>query len=315
MTATETFAALEEFLRANPPIDLATVAKPARGQTEPATRSLPLTPRAKAFFRRTTVESIIAGRGAELRPLDLTYKPEPATVEWVALTEVDAVRAACQRYENLNPYPQFDPNDKAYKARLLYWVATRAVGAERAFFYRAFSASAELKRKKGAAIVFRDGPFEILEDQIFLFDDHVDCAVFRDYIFVLRRGDYRRIFEQLEQVRERARQAALALNERVPIANFQDFQDACITQPGMADKLIAIERRDYFDQLSYALLRPVIDEFELDIEVQERDGRPHLVFRSEPTERWRILRLCDDDYLKSVMTEHRYEVNSKTTTG
>jgi hypothetical protein len=37
-----------------------------------------------------------------------------------------------------------------------------------------------------------------------------------------------------------------------------------------------------------------------------------LQFRSEPEHRWRILKLVDDDYLRSTMTDARYEVNSKT---
>jgi hypothetical protein len=80
----------------------------------------------------------------------------------------------------------------------------------------------------------------------------------------------------------------------------------------MADKLIAVQNRDYFEQLTYEMLEPVIAEFKLDIPVETRNGSPHLVFKSEPAQRWRILRLVDDDFLKSSMTDHRYEVNSKT---
>jgi hypothetical protein len=49
----------------------------------------------------------------------------------------------------------------------------------------------------------------------------------------------------------------------------------------------------------------------LAIPVETREGSPHLIFKSEPAHRWRILRLVDDDFLKSSMTAHRYEVNSK----
>ena len=39
------------------------------------------------------------------------------------------------------------------------------------------------------------------------------------------------------------------------------------------------------------------------------DGQEQLVFQTDPEHRWRILKLVDDDYLRSSMTDHRYEVN------
>ena len=312
MSAEEAFNALAVFLTANPPIEVATVAKPARGQDQQQARHLPLRDSADAFFRRITAEAAIEASAPELRPLDITYKPESGTIEWVELGDVAAVRAAAERFTSLAILSSFDPQDDAYKKRLLFWLARRWADGEQAFFFRAFSASAELKRKHFAAIALRDGAFARIEEQIFMFDENVDCIVFRGYIFVLRKGDYRRIFDQLEQLRVQARQAAERLHAKVPIANLEDFTAACETQPGMADKLIAVQSRDYFARLDYEMLKPVIDEFELDIAIEVRDGRSHLVFKSDAGHRWRILRLVDDDFLRSSMTDHRYEVNSKT---
>jgi len=56
----------------------------------------------------------------------------------------------------------------------------------------------------------------------------------------------------------------------------------------------------------------VIEEFNLNIPTRDEGGTKHLVFESTPEQRWRILKLIDDDYLRSAMTSHRYEVNSKT---
>ncbi len=316
MTAHDALHALRDFLRANPQIEVATVARPTTRDGLHDARYLPLEASAQAFFRTITADAVIGQPQApQLQRLDPTYKPERDTIEWAPLAEVEAVRVACERYANLSPLGPFVPGDEAYKKRLLFWVAARASGTERAYFFRAFSAASELKRKKGAALVSRDGSFHRVEEQIFLFDENIDCFVFQDYLFVLRKNEYRRIFDQLEQVRQEARRAAERLHARIPIANFDEFADACAAQPGMADKLIAIQGRDYFEGLTYEILQPVIDEFQLDIPVEKRGGVSHLVFRSEAAHRWRILRLVDDDYLKSSMTNHKYEVNSKTTTG
>jgi hypothetical protein len=315
MTAADTLSALGEFLAANPPLELATAAKPASGETQHEARYVPLNGPAKAYFQRITTETVEAAQQVELRPLDHTYKPETGTVEWVALADVPAVNAACVRFSDLGELSNFTPADDQYKKRLLYWAGVRHAGGERAFFFRSFSQAAELKRKKLIAVVLRDGPFELLDEQVFLFDENVDCVVYGEYVYVLRRNDYRRIFEQLEEVRQAALNAAQRLHELVPIKNFAEFAESCANQPAMADKLIAVERRDYFPRLSYQMLAPVIAEFELPIEVDDSDGAPQLVFDSSLEHRWRILRLVDDDYLRSSMTDHKYEVNSKTAAG
>jgi len=57
-------------------------------------------------------------------------------------------------------------------------------------------------------------------------------------------------------------------------------------------------------------IRRAIDEHALPVEVVQ-NGQERLVFDPDPSRRWILLKLLDDDYLNSVMTHLRYEVNSK----
>jgi hypothetical protein len=41
------------------------------------------------------------------------------------------------------------------------------------------------------------------------------------------------------------------------------------------------------------------------------DGRGHLKFDPDPGRRWILLKLPDDDYLNSKMTDNKYEAISK----
>jgi len=241
------------------------------------------------------------------------YKPDPDEIEWAPIADVPAVTLAVERYANLSPLAPFDAGDNKFKRRMRYWVAVLTADDRRqAFFFRSFSASAELQRKRGAALVSREGTFTRVDEQIFLFDRNVDCVAFGEYLFVIRKGDFRRVFDQLELVRKHAETAARELHAKVPIANAEDFIKACSAQAAMADKMLSVRRRDYFDRLSYTMLEPVIQEFNLKIPTRNVNGETQLVFDTTPDQRWRILKLIDDDYLRSAMTDHRYEVNSKT---
>ena len=42
------------------------------------------------------------------------------------------------------------------------------------------------------------------------------------------------------------------------------------------------------------------------------NGQEKLLFEANPNRRWLILKLLDDDFLGSIMTHEKYEVNSKS---
>jgi hypothetical protein len=295
-------------------LEAATVATPLRPDDWPEARVLGLANDAEAFFRSLINEAALDPLSQiRLRRLDPLYKPDPDEIEWAPLEDVPAVALAVERYANLSPLAPFEPSDDKFKRRMRYWVAVLTADDRRqAFFFRSFSASAELQRKRAAALVSRDGIFTRVDEQIFLFDKSVDCFAFDEYVFVVRKGDFRRIFDQLELVRQHAERAARELHEKVPIANADEFVKACGAQAAMADKMLSVRSRDYFDRLSYTMLKPVITEFNLKIPTRDVNGETQLVFETTPDQRWRILKLIDDDYLRSAMTDHRYEVNSKT---
>jgi hypothetical protein len=56
-------------------------------------------------------------------------------------------------------------------------------------------------------------------------------------------------------------------------------------------------------------LKNIIERYNLRIATMEVNGEEMLVF--DPKDRWAILKLLDDDYLESVLTERHYEVTGK----
>lgn len=315
MDAAEAYGALADLVARDARLELATVARPAVSDDAPEVRPLTLADDAEAFFRRLTSTVVADGPAPRLLRFDPLYKPDAGEIEWLAVDAVAAVQLAVDRASKLAAMAPFDAGDEDYKRRLAYWVATLTRARQRAFFFRSFTRSAELVRKRGEALVLRGGTFRKLEEHIFLFDEAIDCAVFAGFVFVWRKRDYRRIFDQMDEIRRTARAAATALEQHVPLANAEEFIDACSVDSRMADKVLALRSRDYFDRLSYEMLSPVIAEFQLDIPTSVENGVTKLVFESRPDRRFVILKLMDDDYLRSSMTSLRYEVNSKTESG
>jgi hypothetical protein len=54
------------------------------------------------------------------------------------------------------------------------------------------------------------------------------------------------------------------------------------------------------------------EERGIPIDTEEVEGERELVFRRDPQRRWRILKVLDDDYRHSSLTDTDYEANSKS---
>ena len=318
MTAKSSLTKLAGFIAVATTLEAATVAEPAAGVATPEARAMSLAGNAEQFFRKiikTAVQDNLTASTWTLKKLDPIYKPEPGEVEFETTTAIAPIVYATTQLSNMSALAPFNPSDEKYKRRLRYWaVVLTAPDGTKAYFFRSFTASAELKRKKGAAFINRSGSFTVVDDEIFIFDEEIDCFVFDGYVYVLRKRDFRRIFDQIAAVLAKAKAAALDLHRKVPIANFGEFEAACSSDSRLADKLLAIRGRDYFNRLSYQMLQPVIAQFQLTIPTKTVNGATQLVFESKPATRFQILRLVDDDYLRSSMTNHDYEVNSKSRT-
>lgn len=106
-----------------------------------------------------------------------------------------------------------------------------------------------------------------------------------------------------------------SIMERVPLSNIDEFRAQCTGQMQMMAKLAQIVRKPYLPNITMQDIRRTIDEFALDVDIVNENGEDRLLFDASPRKRWLILKLLDDDYLGSIMTRQKYEVNSKSALG
>jgi hypothetical protein len=64
--------------------------------------------------------------------------------------------------------------------------------------------------------------------------------------------------------------------------------------------------------LAYAAVGLAIVEFGRNIQIVAEGEAERFVFDPSPKLRWEILKLLDDDFVRSSLTQNRYEVNSKS---
>jgi hypothetical protein len=120
--------------------------------------------------------------------------------------------------------------------------------------------------------------------------------------------------DEIAQISEANRQY-MQSGKRIPIANADAFKQACTSQRRFMTKLAMVASRPYFGRITMNDLRRTIREHQLEIEIVKEEGRDHLKFDPDPSRRWILLKLLDDDYLNSNMTDNKYEANSKLLRG
>lgn len=157
---------------------------------------------------------------------------------------------------------------------------------------------------------------ELAEDPL-IFDDTFDALVVGPQVIVFRQRNFERGLDFLAAAQAEAEAVLRSATANLPITNLDDLIAAARSDVNMLAKLRSIaERMDrdptYAQHLTMAnVLAFTALQPEIELDIEGAVGEEALVFHREPSRRWRILKLLDDDYLHSQLTELNYEVNSK----
>ena len=243
------------------------------------------------------------------RPFQAGYKPDPReafVIELDAYPQLELLVRTAMAVEDL---PTFH-GDAEFVANYHAFATVLSSGGQRAAFFRRSSPRKELQRSGLVALVLTDRGFNDVRDRIFLFDQEVDFIAWHNRLLVLAVSALNALVPEFEVVVGRIQ---TGLRQLAPlISNADDFNAAVMAQPQMRSKLMQISGRPYVGRLTMDDLRAQIDRRGLDIEIERGpDGVERLVFQPARETRWLILKLLDDDFLDSRMTDERYEVNSK----
>jgi hypothetical protein len=248
----------------------------------------------------------------EFLPYDPGYKPETDQRFYIELEDYPDILETVNQLAQILQAELFSEDEEVLDTLRFYAIIVSTQNDSEAIFIREYTPKRELSRKGGFAAFFHDGTYNRVESKVFLFDSATDCFVWNGYLVINNIAAFQRIFDFFSAVRAKADETLDVILEKVPVANAADFRDACKGQIQMVAKLIQISRKDYLQGVTMDKIESTIDEFDLDIKICEQNGQKQLVFEPAPNKRWIILKLLDDGYLGSTMTQMKYEVNSKS---
>ena len=172
-------------------------------------------------------------------------------------------------------------------------------------------------RSRKVAAFWNGTVYDDLSEDPLVFDDSFDAVVLGTQVVVFGQRNFERGLGFLEAARAEAEAVLRSATANLPISNLDALIAAARTDVNMLSKLRGIATKmqanpAYASSLTMAnviAFQAVNPGIALDIVGPV--GAEALEFHPEPARRWQILKLLDDDYLHSQLTNLDYESNSK----
>lgn len=192
-----------------------------------------------------------------------------------------------------------------------------STGSGQAVFYRALSPSSAIGFRGKLPIVRRGDRFDVVDDRTLVLDRQIDAIVVGGFVFFDNRRRFQRIFGLLDELRKQAAQTFDQVTAGLRIENLDGLRQAATTQLQMLGKMASIAKKlETIPAYKQALTMERLVDFVkahpyTEVLISGEGDEVRLVFQSDVKHRFKILKLLDDDYLMSQLTDLSYEANSK----
>lgn len=236
-------------------------------------------------------------------------KPDIHEVEYLDLSGYVTVLEQLNPLSALADIDIFEEDEKFIAGLRFYVMTVQPEEGEPVYFFRTYSPKKLLSRSPVFAIWHNAGGYDKVSVPVFLFDHHIDCISMGRHMFVFKKDHFQEMFHFFEILRKLARETLDMIRQRGLIENFDEFAHDCEAHLPKLAKLRNIAMKPYFNRLTMDDIKKVIEKNHLSVRTVIVHDKEMLLY--DPADKWVLLKLLDDNYLWSLMTEMGYEVTGK----
>lgn len=246
---------------------------------------------------------------AVLRAFEPGYQAQPHEITYIDLTDdrFADIRADADSASNVDRHQVWEGDNWDID---FYSIRLSRAGGEDLCLWRKFESKHRMRQTLGSQVLWTSRMDDVEED-ILVLDNTVDAVVYGDRVFLINEWRCRSMLDLARRMVDDVERAVERVTGQVPVSNPDDFVRACAAQRPMLSKLNSVTQRDYLDDITMDDVERVAEENDVDVDFTTEDGERKVVFDKGPSKRWAILKLLDDDYLRSQMTERNYEATAK----
>ncbi len=201
--------------------------------------------------------------------------------------------------------------DDEFLDNLWYYVIKFDDGKKSMLFYKKYSKSMVLTKGFVLALTFKAGSFDKLKNHVFRIEDKADCVYYEDKLIIRCKGNFEKIFNFFQEIKKNAQSAIKFIEEKLPftIENFDTIKTQLMEHEIKIRKLNNIFATKTLEKIIPENIEPLIKEGLLKNVSVKKGADGKLIISS--TDPWEILKILDDDLVRSRLTEINYEASNK----
>jgi hypothetical protein len=265
--------------------------------------------RSIASFTQTRYKRDFSNGDLLLHRYTFQSKPDMHEVEYLDVSTYESIAEQATPLSTLADIEIFEAEEKFTAGMRFYVIVAQPPEGDAVYFFRAYSHRKMLSRSRSFAMIFNKGVYDRVTDPMFLFDHTVDCVSRGSMMFLFKKEHFHEMFRFFEMTRKVASETLETIRAAVPIHNFEAFVKDCEANMSKQVKLNHIASKPYLARLTINNIKKVIAKNNLAVPIITVGDKEMIVY--EHTDKWVLLKLLDDDYLWSLMTEQSYEVSGK----
>ena len=186
------------------------------------------------------------------------------------------------------------------------WAYGIKIENSRIVLFRKYTENRILDRKGWIPLFVSDGRFNQLTESILTIDEDIDCIYYKDKVYILNDVQFERIFSFMDKFIDEINVNLGILEKKALVEDVPFLWKLCKTDPRKIKKLNKILKGDVVPSLNLKKIKQLNTQYNLGLNFMD-DGK--LVVNSKNI--WTVLKVLDDDYLKSPATDNKYEAHSK----
>lgn len=250
-------------------------------------------------------------------PFETGYKPLDTQVLRLTVAEVPVLASTRPALEPPDRGVQFDINQATLSRLRGYSYSAEVHPSDWIHFFRRLTRSNfQLQRGRELAARLVNNRYELVPERGLRLDTDFDAVAIGADLLVRHRRNFERLLDFAQMTVAHAQESAAAVVEHLSVKGAEEFVRVVSTDGRMYSKLQSAYEKmadpaykaKITDETIAALIHKRTD---VDLEVIVTDGSIELVFDPSAQRRWTLLKILDDDYLISELTDSRYQAPSK----
>jgi hypothetical protein len=188
-----------------------------------------------------------------------------------------------------------------------YWI--KVYGNGKSFYIiKKVTPSKVIKTGGKLALIFDSEIFKRLSDDVLTMDGSFDAIYFNQVLIFENKQNFEKALLYTEVKQSVAEDTLDKIGNIGFIENIDQVKDFLKDDYHSISKLNKIKGKPYFKTLSFASCTRIIKEYNVDVEIDEAKQQFNITSKQQAKY---FIKVLNDDYLKSEMTNYKYSANSK----